>query len=131
MLRSLLTSTEKTTTAKGREYHMIVTFGSVRRTKRIVLLISLACLEHTIAADGWLRAYLRLNLRLLLFLLVPSAAVLIRLACITPIFGSLKRILGLMEAGSRSLMMTAAYGLVTLVIVSVAISAIVAFLRRK
>jgi hypothetical protein len=92
---------------------------------------NMACLEYAIGANGWLRAYVRLNLRLLLFLLVPSAAVLILLAFLTPIFGSLTEILGLMEAGSKSLMMAAVYGLITLVMVSVIISVVVAIMRRK
>jgi hypothetical protein len=92
---------------------------------------NLACLEYATGANGWLRAYVRLNLRLLLFVLVPSAAVLILLAFLTPIFGSLTEICGLMEAGSKSLMMAAVYGLITLVIVSVIISAVVAIMGRK
>ena len=92
---------------------------------------NLARLEYAIGANGWLRAYLRLNLRLLLFLLVPSAAALILLACLIPAFSSLTQILGLMEAGSKSLMMAVVYGLVTLVIVSAIISVIVAIMRRK
>jgi hypothetical protein len=92
---------------------------------------NLACLEYGIGANGWLRAYARLNLRLLLFLLVPSAAILILLAFLTPVFGSLTQICGLMEAGSKSLMMATVYVLITLVIVSVIISAVVAILGRK
>jgi hypothetical protein len=92
---------------------------------------NLACLEYATGTNGWLRAYVRLNLRLLLFLLVPSAAVLILLAFLTPIFGSLTVICGLMEADSKSLMIATVYVLITLVIVSVIISAIVAMMRRE
>jgi hypothetical protein len=95
------------------------------------LRYNLACLEYAIAGNGWLRAYLWLNLRLLLFVLIPITAVLIILSFTTPVFSEIADIFGFIEASSKSLLMATVYLLITLVIVSGIIAAIVAFLRRK
>ena len=96
-----------------------------------VLRYNLACLEYAIAGNGWLRAYLWLNLRLLLFVLIPITAVLIILSFTTPVFSAIADIFGFIEASSKSLLMATVYLLITLVIVSGVFAAIVALLRRK
>ncbi len=90
-----------------------------------------ARLEYSVARSGWLRAYAVLNVRLLLFLLIPLGGVLVLLAAANPAFRHLAEILGFVGAASRSLAMAVIWLVVALVIISLTISAVWALLRAR
>lgn len=109
------------------EFERFSVAGQVAETVRYTL----ASLEYALAPSGWLRAYLWLNLRLLLFFLVPLVAILIVLWATEPVFGSFAKILAYLEAGAHSVMMTVIWIVLALLISITSVSLLIVARRWR
>ena len=88
------------------------------------LRYNLALLEYRLGSNGWLRAWALSTLKVLLFLLVPRAAIMVLLAALVPAAAGLALILSSVESASKSLFWAVVYITFTLVVVASVISLI-------